>query len=80
MLMIVLGTLPSIIAVIKNRSNLLAYSLWGSLAFFIGQLGYITFFALIGQYYATALGLVPTVFWAVVVAFKLRVNLYLMRH
>ena len=72
MVMLVIGTLPSIVAVIKNRKNLLAYSMLGNIGFMIGQFGYITFFALIGQYLSTALGLVPTTFWVTVVAYKLK--------
>lgn len=72
MLMLVIGTLPSILAVIKNRTNLSAYSLLGSAGIFIGQLGYILYFYLIETPIATLLGLVPTAFWAIVLGYKLK--------
>jgi hypothetical protein len=72
MFMLMLGTLPSIVAVVKNRRNLSAFSLLGAVGLVIGQTGFLLYFALIGDWLTSGLSVVATVFWWFIMVYKLK--------
>ena len=71
MFMLFIGTLPSILSAYKSRKNLLAFSLTGSIALVIGQMGYLIYFILIGDYMTSILSTIPTAFWWLVIIYKI---------
>ena len=70
MLLLVIGTLPSIAIVIKNRKNLKGFSMIGSIGIAIGQAVYLFYFLLVGDYLTSALSVPLVVFWFAVIFFK----------
>ena len=74
MLMLVIGTLPSIYSAWKSRENLGAFSLIGALSLVIGQMGFLIMFALIGDYITSTLSAITTLFWWIVLIYKLKMR------
>jgi hypothetical protein len=72
MLLLVIGTLPSIIVLLRNRNNLKGFSTIGSVGIASGQAVYLFYFLLLGDYVTSALCVPLVVFWLAVILFKLR--------
>jgi len=67
-----IGTLLQILAVIKNRTVLNGYSLWGSIITFKAILGFDIGFFLTGYYFSGAVGLLTVTYWLAVIIYKLK--------
>lgn len=72
MLSLVIGTIPSMYAVINNRNALKGFSILGCLGILVGQVLYSTYFYLIRDYITCLLTFPLATFWSIVLIFKLR--------
>ncbi|MFA5366154.1 MAG: hypothetical protein WC325_13310 [Candidatus Bathyarchaeia archaeon] len=70
MLALVIGTLPSMKAMHKNRHDLSAFSLLGASGIFVGQLMFVVYFGYVGDWLTTLLELPLCAFWLLVIIFK----------
>ena len=70
MSLLVLGTLPNIAAVIRDRKNLRGFNTLGSVGIFLGQSIYLAYFLLQGDYITSALDIPLMIFWLIVIIFK----------
>jgi hypothetical protein len=64
------GTIPSISSLVKNRRCTDSFSTAGSLATIAGQILYLAYFAMVGDWITVALSLPLLAFWVAVLAFK----------
>jgi len=71
-----LGTLPSIMAVIKNREVLRGYSPIGCFILFVAMINFAMAFTKMGYWISVLCGVPVAVFWflAAVYSFKIRVR------
>lgn len=74
MITLLIGTLPNMRAVLKNRYSLDGYSMIGSIAIMIGQFIFAVYFALVGDWLATFISIPMCIFWVIVVAIKISDN------
>lgn len=68
------GTLPSIVAIIKNRKCIDSFSAFGAIGILAGQLLFVTYFATIGDWITVLLMTPVTAFWTLVLFFKATVK------
>jgi hypothetical protein len=73
MICLFLGTLPSIVTLIKNKNKLEGFSLLGSFPMMFGEVAFLAYFALIPDYVTVALLLPLAVYWMVVIGLKLKI-------
>ena len=72
MLWLVIGTIPSIYSVLKNRRNLQGFSIIGSLGILIGQSTYLYYFILLNDIITSILSIPLIMFWLIVLLFSFR--------
>jgi Ca2+/Na+ antiporter len=67
-----LGTIPSIRAVVKDRTALKGFSVIGSFSFFLGQLIFVIYFILVGDWVTVILLIPLATFWFLVFSYKVK--------
>jgi len=72
MMSLVIGTIPSIIAAIRNKKNLEGFSLIGALGILTGQTVFLFYFLLLQDIITSVLTLPLISFWAIVIFYKLK--------
>lgn len=72
MFALVIGTLPSMKAMISSRNDLSAFSLIGASGIFAGQTIFVGYFGYIGDWLTTILELPLCAFWLIVIILKAR--------
>jgi hypothetical protein len=76
MIALFIGTIPSIKTLIKERHNLKAFDIFGSIWIIIGQAIYTAYFMLLGNYITVLFSIPLVIFWVVALIYtiKTRVN------
>jgi hypothetical protein len=64
------GMIPSISSLVKNRRCMDSFSTVGSIATIAGQVLYLAYFAMVGDWITVALSLPMLAFWVAVLVFK----------
>ena len=72
MLFLVIGTVPSILSLVKDRKGLSGFNTIGVLSILIGQLLYTIYFLLLQDYMTTLLTIPLVGYWGLVLIFLVK--------